>query len=236
MFDERGASMVPYGAVIAEDDRSMVRLYRAFMEGVEGIRLIGVASSGDELLDFFQRGGRADLLILDIYLEGANGLAALRRIRALGAEVDAVVVSSEGAPKVVGEAMRLGIFDYLIKPFGASRFKRALEDFVAFRRRIDRLDQRLSQDDIDRLFPRGDSGEELPKGLHRATLKGILSCLSSNGEMTGEGLAEELGLSKSTVRRYLDYLVREGEVELKLKHIGRGRPVNLYVPVAKTDR
>lgn len=225
--------MVPFGVIAAEDDPSMVRLYRAFMEGVEDVKLMGVTPSGEELLSFFRRGGNADLILLDIYLEGGNGLSVLKEIRSLGAEVDAIVVSSEGSPRVVREAMRAGIFDYLIKPFGASRFCRALEGFVAFRRRLELIDRRLSQDELDQVLPRPDLGEGLPKGLHRNTMNGILSYLASMGEMSGDDLADQLGLSKSTVRRYLDYLVRQGQVELKLMHTGRGRPVNVYVPVTR---
>lgn len=218
--------MVPYGLLIAEDDPSMVRLYKAFLQGVEGVSLLRVTPSGEELLRYFRRGGRAELLLLDIYLEGSNGVDILRELRGMGVDLDVIVVTSESSPRTVGEAMRLGVFDYLVKPFGGSRFRRALEDLVAFRRRIDRVNGRMSQEELDKLLGGGE--EELPKGLHRSTLKGMLSLLSSMGEATADRLSEEMGLSKSSVRRYMDYLVREGEVELRLKHLGRGRPVNVY--------
>jgi DNA-binding NtrC family response regulator len=144
--------MLPYGLLIAEDDPSMVRLYKAFLQGVEGVSLLGVTPSGEELLRYFRRGGRAELLLLDIYLEGSNGVDILRELRGMGVDLDVIVVTSESSPRTVGEAMRLGVFDYLVKPFGGSRFRRALDDLVAFRRRIDRVNSRMSQDELDKLL------------------------------------------------------------------------------------
>jgi DNA-binding NtrC family response regulator len=72
-----------------------------------------------------------DLILLDLRLPGMSGLEFLRAIREQGYEAPALVMSAHGAIQSAVEAMRLGAFDYIVKPLDLDELKlvvgRALE-------------------------------------------------------------------------------------------------------------
>src|SRR5206468_1887130 len=61
---------------------------------------------------------RPDLVILDLRMgAGLDGLETLRRIRGLDAKVPVIMMTAYGTTQAAIEAMKLGAFDYLLKPF-----------------------------------------------------------------------------------------------------------------------
>lgn len=230
--------MVPsYGVLVAEDDPCMVRLYRGFLASCPGFVLLGTVDRGEDLLRWFREGRGGDLLLLDLYLVGTHGLDVLMELRRLRVEVDTLVVSSENRPEAVREAFRLGAFDYLVKPFGAERLKQSLRAFRDFRGRLDGFEGGLLQEQVDALRERAPSPVEegLPKGLHPATLRSVLAFLARAASLSSEEVGAELGLSRTTARRYLEYLASQGMADLVLDHRGRGRPLHRYCLSASSD-
>lgn len=49
------------------------------------------------------------------------------------------------------------------------------------------------------------------------------------GAQSAEEVANALGIARVTARRYLDFLVKEGELKLDMQYGGVGRPVNKYI-------
>ena len=83
---------------------------------------------------------------------------------------------------------------------------------------------------IDRLFAVGPRREPaaLPKGLSHVTAELVLGSLRERGEQSAADCAEVLGLSRVTARRYLEHFVNHGQVEVRLKYGGAGRPERRY--------
>ena len=69
-----------------------------------------------------------------------------------------------------------------------------------------------------------------PKGIQEKTLHLILKYMKENGHMwmSGENIAEEVGLTGVTVRRYLNYLTEVGSVVGEINYETGGRPCMLY--------
>ncbi|AVX20893.1 MULTISPECIES: cache domain-containing protein [Carboxydocella] len=71
--------------------------------------------------------------------------------------------------------------------------------------------------------------ESLPKGLNESTLKQILAYLTQQTEaLSAEEIAEGVNLTRVTVKRYLDYLEKNGRIQVEVKYGAIGRPVKLY--------
>ena len=128
------------------------------------------------------------------------------------------------------EALSLGVVDYLIKPFEYERFEQAIKKFL-LKRQIMSSQMEFTQSDIDRLvtlyYPAGQQKQpELQKGLQYATLEKIRKALSESqtGFMTADAVAKTVGLSRVTVRRYLNYLSETGEAESKVDYSTGSRP------------
>jgi DNA-binding NtrC family response regulator len=70
--------------------------------------------------------GEVDILIADLEAPGLDALEVVRRARRESREVQTVVIASSETMTKASEAVRLGIPDYLIRPFGPSEVKRVL--------------------------------------------------------------------------------------------------------------
>ena len=123
--------------VLIIDDNETIR------EGLSAIvRKMGhearVAPSGTAGLAAFKQ-QPADFVITDLKMEGLDGVEVLRAIRDLDADVPTMIITAFGTVEAAVEAMKLGAFDFLTKPFApeAVRLKveRALELRAARRAR-----------------------------------------------------------------------------------------------------
>ncbi|MGA2176183.1 MAG: sigma-54 dependent transcriptional regulator [Verrucomicrobiota bacterium] len=80
------------------------------------------AASGEEGLKIIPR-LKPDLVIMDVRMGGMNGLETLRRLRQLDAKQMVIMMTAYGTTQTAIEAMKLGAYDYLLKPFDVPRLK-----------------------------------------------------------------------------------------------------------------
>src|SRR6516225_9426852 len=74
------------------------------------------ASSGEEGLKLIPK-FKPDLVVMDVRMGGMNGLETLRRIRATNPKLLVILMTAYGTTQTAIEAMKLGAYDYLLKPF-----------------------------------------------------------------------------------------------------------------------
>jgi two-component system nitrogen regulation response regulator GlnG len=80
------------------------------------------ASSGEEGLKLIPR-LKPDLVLMDIRMGGMNGLETLRRIRQIDSRLLIILMTAYGTTQTAIEAMKLGAYDYLLKPFDVVKLK-----------------------------------------------------------------------------------------------------------------
>jgi nitrogen regulation protein NR(I) len=80
------------------------------------------ASSGEEGLKVIPK-FKPDLVLMDVRMGGLNGLETLRRIRATNPKLLVILMTAYGTTQTAIEAMKLGAYDYLLKPFDAVKIK-----------------------------------------------------------------------------------------------------------------
>ena len=80
------------------------------------------ASSGEEGLRLIPK-VKPDLVISDIRMAGFNGLETLRKIRVLDPKLPVILMTAYGTTQTAIEAMKLGAYDYLLKPFDVPKLK-----------------------------------------------------------------------------------------------------------------
>lgn len=88
-----------------------------------------------------------DLLILDVRLPGSNGLDILKDVKSIYPNIEVIVVSGHGDMDTVIQAMRLGAFDYLKKPFRHIDIRISIErtqKFLALQRAVKQLEEKNS--------------------------------------------------------------------------------------------
>ncbi len=215
--------------VVVEDDPMVMEVDCQYIENVEGFQVVGTAETGVEALNVIKE-LKPQLVILDIFLPGKDGLETLQEIRQLNLPTDVILVTAARDVDTIQQVFRLGAVDYIIKPFKFDRIKSALDSYKAL---LDKLKQKesLSQEDIDQItsVKTREVPEELPKGLTEVTMKQVMLYLFKNRRsLSAEDVAEGIGLARVTARRYLDYLEKTGKVKLEVQYGSVGRPINRY--------
>src|SRR3984957_17360011 len=80
------------------------------------------ADSGEDGLKIIPK-LKPDLVIIDIRMGGISGLETLRRIRQIDSKLLVILMTAYGTTQMAIEAMKLGAYDYLLKPFDVPKLK-----------------------------------------------------------------------------------------------------------------
>src|SRR5215213_1284222 len=83
---------------------------------------IATANSGEEALKAIPK-FKPDLVLMDVRMGGMTGLETLRRIRQMDSKLLVILMTAYGTTQTAIEAMKLGAYDYLLKPFDVPKLK-----------------------------------------------------------------------------------------------------------------
>lgn len=219
-----------YKVLIVEDDPMVAMINEQYIKRNKNFEIVGKCADGLSALAFLEK-NEADLLILDVYMPKMDGFDTLRRIRNKQITVDAIMVTAANDRESLEEALHLGIVDYLVKPFTFDRFQIALEKYIAQNNALKDIDT-LNQKSIDHIIDnsRKKKDDIFPKGIQEKTLELIMEYLRANANIwfTGDEIAENVGLTGVTVRRYMNYLAESGRVIGEMNYDTGGRPCMKY--------
>ncbi|MDJ0882087.1 MAG: response regulator [Gammaproteobacteria bacterium] len=220
--------------VIAEDDARIAEIQQRFVEQVEGFEVLGLSHSLEQtaqMVEILQ----PDLLLLDIHFQDGNGLDFLKNLREQDQHTDVILMTAARDIETLKSAMHGGIFDYIVKPLVFERIQDSLQRYQQHRQQLNSL-QQVDQKTIDALLPRGGTSssasnldDRLPKGIDELTLTKVRDLFTELEHSLGAStVGETLGVSRTTARRYLEYLVSSGELVVDVNYGGVGRPERYY--------
>src|SRR3989442_1257533 len=106
--------------LLIDDEADVQYSFRRIFDSPE-IELT-TAASGEEGLKLIPK-LKPDLVIMDVRMGGMNGLETLRRLRQANAKLPVIMMTAYGTTQTAIEAMKLGAYDYLLKPFDVPKLK-----------------------------------------------------------------------------------------------------------------
>jgi len=118
--------------LVIDDDRSVVHLIEKAFADQSQVKVISANSAHDGMVRLKEKS--ADVVLLDIVLPDISGLEAYRRIRAIDAKLPVVFITVGGTSDTAIEAMKLGAFDYLLKPLDLARVRELVDKAIEMRR------------------------------------------------------------------------------------------------------
>lgn len=222
-----------YRVFIVEDDPMVLSINERFVNKMSDFKVVGTSSSGTEALEAIHK-LKPDLLLLDIFMPGKNGLDILKQLRHSENNCDVIMITAAQDVSTISESLRLGVLDYLIKPYDFNRLKKSLESFLKKMELINES-KTLTQKELDEIhFIKKD--EQLsnnktttPKGLDDITLEKVINVIeSSNKALSSTEVGIIMSVSRITARKYLEYLVDTKHIEIQLKYGNTGRPTRQY--------
>lgn len=93
------------------------------------------ALNGPEALDVLDRDSRVDVVILDVKMPGMDGMETLRQIKEAHQSVEVIMLTGHATMETAIEGMKLGAFDYLMKPCSIEEVLSKVQEAKEKRRR-----------------------------------------------------------------------------------------------------
>lgn len=218
--------------LIIEDDEMVADINKKYTEAVEGYRVVGLVYNGNEAVEQINK-IRPDVVILDNYLPEINGVDILHALRSQDEPIDVIMITAADDVPTVKKAIRQGVVAYITKPFKFERYRAVLEAYRDNRFKV-KEKERFNQDEIDELIAVGSGRtiqepDDMPKNFNSQTRDLIINFLVGQDEaVSAEQVAATVGVSRVTARRYLEYMLEQGQVVRTLDYLTVGRPVHRF--------
>ena len=173
---------------IVDDEKNIRSSLEAILKD-EGYRVRG-AATGEELLKQAAQ-ATPDLVILDVWLPGMDGLQALEDVRRLHPELPVIMISGHSTVETAVKATKLGAYDFIEKPLSLEK------TVLAVKNALDR--HRLEQENLALRRTLGERYEIVGEGPAIQTLRAqIHSAAPSHGRVLIRG---ESGTGKELIAR-----------------------------------
>ncbi|WP_285765835.1 response regulator [Peribacillus sp. SI8-4] len=225
--------MLKIKAVIAEDDFRVADIHEKFLKAFDEIEVVGKAVNAKKTLRMLEQ-KKPDLLLLDVYMPDQLGTELLPDIRKKFPNVDIIMITAATEKEQLEKALHYGVENYLIKPVEMKRFNQVIGEYLQ-KVQLLKSKQEIDQDFVDLILKKGDIPQEpnetaaLPKGVDEITLAKVIEVLeASDIGLSAEQVSGQIGASRTTARRYLEYLISVKKCKAEVVYGVVGRPERRY--------
>ena len=143
--------------LISDDDPRITEIHQHYVSKVEGFEVVGLSNTLEDT-EMQIRVMEPQLILLDIYFPDGSGIDLLKQIRNKSKALDIIPITAAKEVRLLQEALRGGVFDYILKPVVFSRFEQTLKRYCSHRLNLQSLES-LKQSDIDRIIHQEKPGE-----------------------------------------------------------------------------
>ncbi|MEK4029840.1 MULTISPECIES: response regulator [Bacillaceae] len=229
--------MAKIKAVIAEDDFRVADIHEKFLNKFDQIEVVGKALNAEQTLELLDE-QQPDLLLLDVYMPDQLGSDLLPVIREKHQQVDILMITAATDREILEKALHYGVEYFLIKPVKMERFNQIIEEYLK-KSQLLRSTQEVDQEIVDMVFNKLSKHSaainretSLPKGVDEITLSKVTEVLAKSDKgLSAEQAADQIGASRTTARRYLEYLVSIQECRAEVVYGVVGRPERKYYKI-----
>jgi DNA-binding NtrC family response regulator len=137
---------IPTRVLLVDDEKDFVEMLVLRLE--DAGEMVTPAYSGQECLTILQE-NEIDVVILDILMPGMDGIATLKEIKKRFPLVEVIMLSGHGTTESAVQGMKIGAFDYLLKPANFGELTTKLE---AARKRKDEQAERIRKAEVKLLL------------------------------------------------------------------------------------
>ena len=130
---------IPTRVLLVDDEEDFVEMLSLRLQ--EAGEKVSAAYSGEECLDALAK-THIDVVVLDIKMPGMDGMETLVEIKKRFPLVEVIMLTGHGSAETAVEGMKLGAFDYLMKP---AEFEELTSKLQRARERKDEQEERIRQ-------------------------------------------------------------------------------------------
>jgi two-component system, LytTR family, response regulator len=141
--------------ILVEDESGIRKLLRRIIEQKEGFEVVGESDNAADAIALFKK-TKAEVVFLDIEINGVNGLECARTIADL--EPKTKIIFATAHSEYMSDAFEVYAFDYLVKPFHVERVNQTLD-------RMKELSEPVKNEEFDKIV-------KFERGLDKLLVKG----------------------------------------------------------------
>ena len=223
--------------LIVEDEPLIAEAHRTYLGRLTGFSVVGVAHTARDAIRAASEAAATetpiDLVLLDIGLPDASGIALASALSGLRPAPDIIAITSERDLEMVRAAVGHGALAYLLKPFTFAAFRDRLERYQRYREALPAGTDAASHAEVDRALAElriGSDKSAAPKGAAPGTNDEIARAVRDSADgITSDEVAKRVGESRVTAWRYLERLADEGTLTRQTDYGKAGRPKTRYI-------
>lgn len=151
---------VPPNILVMEDERSVAKGLEMILSE-EGY-MVDLADTGKLAMEAFKQ-KRFDLLVADLRLPDIDGMEVIKQVKAAKPETEVIVITGYGTTAKAVTAMKLGVHDFLPKPFTADQIMKAIDEAL----------KKHTAKPVEAVIKKAETEEE--KLIQRREVLGVLS-------------------------------------------------------------
>jgi DNA-binding NarL/FixJ family response regulator len=191
--------------LIAEDDPLLRYFLEEVLQRESDLAIVGAVGDGLETVAKTVS-LQPDVLLLDIYIPGINGLEVLQELAQRGATARVLVLTADGSEEIVLKAFRGGAKGFLPKLEAKRYLAEAIRVVAADETWIDRRTTSRLIEELEYLS-RKTAAFERPDAALSGREKEVLACIGRG--LTNAQIAQELFLSERTVKVHVSHILQK---------------------------
>ncbi|MBW1870495.1 MAG: response regulator [Deltaproteobacteria bacterium] len=134
--------MSDVGVLIVDDEDFYLKLFSDILAGRR--YRVKTVHSGEEALSMLRK-EQFDIIITDLMMDGIDGLVLTEKVRENYPWVDIIVITQRDDVRLAVKSMRMGVFEYLVKPVDRDELLLTLDRLLERRRLLDRQNKLLDE-------------------------------------------------------------------------------------------
>jgi len=197
--------------VIADDHPLFRGALREAVAGPFAEAEIAEAGSFDDVVQLLDRGGEADLVLLDLAMPGVRGFSGLMYLRAQYPSVPVIVVSANDDPAVIRRCMEFGASGFIPKTLGVEPIRGAISRVLN--------GGIWSPPDVNLEGTSDPAMAELVQRLATLTPQQVRVLMMLSEGLLNKQIAYELSVSEATVKAHVSAILQKLGVESRTQAV-----------------
>lgn len=120
----------PQTVLIVDDSKTIQRIVANVVKQVLPDANILIGNDGREAFTLFKKNEDIDFILTDWNMPNVSGLEFVKQVRENNKNIPIIMITTEGGKNEVITALRAGVNNYIVKPFGAEILKEKLANLL----------------------------------------------------------------------------------------------------------
>ena len=198
---------------IVDDETSLRQSIATFIDGAPGFRCVSTYGSAEAALQGLS-GDRPDVVLMDIHMDGMNGIECVQRLKALLPELQILMLTVYEDTDQIFKALAAGASGYLLKRLPPSKLLEAIGEVQAGGSPMSSSIARKVVASFQKADPATDKDALLSPREQM-----VLDCLSKG--LTYKQISDQMGISVTTIRTYLRRIYEKLHVRSRSEAVAR---------------